>query len=459
MRTLDLQVPGIHPKTPRKITILGGGPAGLAVGYYGRLTGIPFQIFEASPQVGGGCRTLRHQDFRFDLGAHRLHDKDPEVTHQLQTLIGPSLRKIDVPSQIYSQGRFIDFPLSPLNLLGNLGATTSLKAGAEVLRSKLTGRQTSRDFQDFALKTYGKTIASRFLLNYSEKLWGLPCSQLSPRISGSRLKGLTLKTFVKEMTRSNRFKTEHLDGSFYYPSTGIGTIPDQLAEFCGEDHIICNARVTRVIHRASRITAIEINQDQIIDVEQVVNTLPLSLFLQILDPQPPEAMMKLARSLRYRSLILVAVFLNKPSVTPNASVYFPEPEHLFTRVYEPRNRSQEMSPKGMTSLVAEIPCQQDDPLWQQNDSDLNQTVIDAFQRIGWVKPGEVIDSVTYRIGYAYPVLEVGFEQKIDQILHYINGFKNLRISGRNGKFLYTHIHNMMQFGREIIQAHCQTIAD
>lgn len=441
--------------SPKQITVLGGGPAGLAVGYYAKKSQISFTVFEASSQVGGNCKTLQHQQFFFDLGAHRFHDKDPEITAEVKTLMGQTLKKIQAPSQIYFQGKFVAFPLSPLNLLANLGLYTSLKAGAELLYSRLFTQAGQECFENLALQKYGKTIANRYLLNYSEKLWGIPCSQLSPKAAGSRLKGLDLKTFLLEAAKGKQAKVTHLDGAFYYPKHGIGAIPDKLAEVCGEEALVRNAKITQIYHHNSKIQALEINQGQIIRVVEVVNTLPLTVFLRMMSPSPPKQLLEIAQGLRFRDLILVVVFLDKASVTENASTYFPESTFLFSRVYEPKNRSWEMSPPGMTSLVAEVPCQRGTQLWGLPDRQLIQKVVDQLMQVGWLQPEEILGTLCKRIHYAYPILETGYEEKTQLIHDYLKGFSNLKISGRNGKFLYTHLHDMMGFGKEIIRDYCQ----
>lgn len=435
-----------------RISILGGGPAGLAAGYYAKKRGIPFTLYEAQDRVGGNCTTLRHGDFLFDSGAHRFHNKDPEITQEIISLMGGDLVKIDVPSQIYHRGKFIDFPLSPLNLLIRLGFLHFMAASLEVIRAKLgNGKKTSKSFEDFALATYGRKIAEAFLLKYSEKLWGAPCAQLSPAISGKRLQGLDLRTFIKESFLGKSAKTAHLDGTFYYPKRGYGMIVERLAESCGLNNIVKGARITRIYHDDSRIVAFEVNSKGRIEVDRMVSTLPLDLFLKMMEPQPPHEIMALAKEIRYRDLILVTLFLDKERVTPNASIYFPDPEFPFTRVYEPKRRSALMSPSGKTSLVAEIPCQEGDPLWNRKDEELKALVQTKYESIGWVEANEVIDFMVVRIRYAYPILELGYEEKISQIMSYLDRFKNLKLSGRSGKFKYTHLHDMMRFGKEVVE--------
>ena len=331
---------------PAHITILGGGAAGLAVGYYAKKSGLSLTIYEASNRMGGNSITFKHGDFLFDSGAHRFHDKDAEATKEVRKLLGEDLKKINTPTQIYHNGKFIDFPLSPLNLMKNLGLHTFAKAAVEVVRSRLRTRELDSSFESFALRTYGKIIADRFLFNYSEKLWGVACSRLSSKIAGTRMKGLNLRTFVTDTIFGRKAKTEHLEGSFYYPKMGIGTITEKLGGFCGKENILRNSKITKILHNHRRIQAVEVNGKERIDTDEVVSTLPLNLFLQMMEPIPPEEILLLAKSLRYRNVILVALFLNRESVIEAATVYFPNPDFPFTRIYEPKNRSTYMSPPG-----------------------------------------------------------------------------------------------------------------
>ncbi|MGA7874306.1 MAG: FAD-dependent oxidoreductase [Desulfoferrobacter sp.] len=439
---------------PNAITILGGGMAGLAVGYYAKKNQLPFMIYEAKGRVGGNTVTFHHNNFAFDSGAHRLHDKNAEITKEIKTLLGDKLNMINVPSQIFHDGKLIDFPLSPLNLLKNMGVLVFLRAGFEVLRARLQSAEFDGSFETFAVQTYGRDIAESFLLNYSKKLWGLPCVRLSANIAGKRLKGLDLRTFLMEALLGKKAKTNHLEGSnFYYPSGGIGTIPESIVTFCGDEHIRCGSQVTKIFRSSDRIEAIQINHEELIDTHSdvVVATLPLNYFLEILEPRPPDEILALAGALQFRNLILVAFFLDRQNVNPNATVYFPDIEYPFTRLYEPKNRDLTMSPPGMTSLVAEIPCQSEDVLWSSPDGELIRIVREHIEHIGWIRKTEIIGTQVKRIEYAYPILESGFEEKVQLISGYLKNLVNLRLSGRNGRFMYSWIHDMMKLGKDITE--------
>ncbi|MGD1847588.1 MAG: protoporphyrinogen/coproporphyrinogen oxidase [Salibacteraceae bacterium] len=433
------------------IHILGGGPAGLATAWYAQQHQVPFELFEAAPRVGGNCTTLNHQQFLFDSGAHRLHDKDLETTQMAQALLGDELEHIQVPSQIFREGKYIDFPLSPFNLLRYLGLGQFVAAGWQMVRNKLAQSATPENFQELAVSAYGKRIADLFLLHYTEKLWGKPADELSVEVAGKRLKGLNLKTFLLEVLRGTRQKTEHLDGAFYYPKYGIGSLFEAMQKQFDPAQVHLSEAITGIEHRDQRILGIATSQGRAIDVAQLVSSLPLGLLLQLLRPAPPEEVLQLARSIRFRNIVLVGFFLDKPSVNPNGSMYFPSSEFPFTRVYEPRNRSTAMAPEGKTSLIAEIPCQSDDLWWTQDASHTVHSIQNSLVAAGFFQTSEVIDAITHPITHAYPVLETGYAKKVLPLMQYLDQFENLHLTGRNGLFAYTHIHDHMQNGRQLVQ--------
>ncbi len=434
------------------LSILGGGIAGLSAGHFARKRGLPFKIYEAGETVGGNCRTFEHEGSLFDSGAHRFHDKDPMMTRELRNLLGDELREIRAPSQICHEGLFIDFPLSPLNLVLKLGAGTLIKGAFELVRARLSHGEAGDDFESFALRTYGRTIAELFLLGYSRKLWGMPPNRLSPVISGGRLKGLTLSAFLFEAFGGNRKRTRHLDGSFYYPRRGIRAIPERLADSCGRENILTGSRITRVFHDTRRIRAVEVNGGKIVETGGVINTLPLTVFLDMLNPAPPPEILAVSGSLRFRDLVLVVLTLDRPFLTKNASIYFPDAGLPFARMSEPRNRSPFMAPPGRTALLVECPCFREDAVWGAPDGRLIDEVRGHLVRLGLIREPDVLGGTVARLEYAYPVIERGTEEKTRRIFGYLDGLENLRSSGRVALFEYIHIHDIMRIGQETAEA-------
>ncbi|MDZ7724692.1 MAG: FAD-dependent oxidoreductase [candidate division KSB1 bacterium] len=438
----------IHEKAD--ISILGGGAAGLAVGYYAAKAGKSFTIFEAESRVGGLCKTNSFGPFYYDLGAHRQHGKDSSVIHEMKSILGSNLSAIDLPSQIYLDGQYYNFPLSPINLMKRLGIVDTLNAAAEFLRVRFQKQYLDDSFESFAVYRYGKYIAKQFLLNYSEKLWGLPACQLSTDISGKRLEGLSLSSFIIESLTTSKIKARHLDGTFYYPEQGFGQITEKLAEYIDTASIRLNTRGTRdALHDDHRIHTLEINGEQKIQTGTVVSKLPLPDILNKLNPSPPPDILDFSRRLRYRSLILFVFLINQPSVTTCGTVYFPDSTVPFTRISEPKNCSVYMAPRNQTSLLIKVPWNQDTVLSKTVKVELISEIQLQLKKLRWVKPKHIIDVHVQRLNYAYPLLELGYEKKLKEIEQYLGRFTNLRRNGRSSLFQYIHFHDVMARGREI----------
>jgi protoporphyrinogen oxidase len=373
--------------------------------------------------------------------------------------MGSDLQKIEAPSQIYQNGKYIGFPLSPLDLMVKLGPATFFKAGLELIIARLKANHGNGSFERFAIRMYGKTLSQLFLLDYSEKLWGQSGTTLSPYISGMRLKGLDLETFLRETFLGRRAGTNHLEGSFYYPKGGYGAIVDKLVGVIGSENIHTNSRVTKIFHKDGKIHYLEINSQKRIPVDEVVSTLPLPLLLRILEPKPDDEILEMANSLRFRNLIIVVLFLDRERVSENASIYISDPNIPITRIYEPKNRSMAMAPQGKTSLCAEIPCDPGDTMWNNGEGDLVSLARSILMDLKLVREGELIGSTIHRMENAYPVLDLKSEVAVTGLYDYLGKFQNLRLSGRNGMFLYTHMHDMLRFGMDVVDKIKSSVAD
>ena len=436
--------------TSPSITVLGAGPAGLATGFYARRQGLDVQLLEAGSTVGGNARTLQLGPFRYDTGAHRFHDKNPAITADVQALLGNDLRQVDAPSQICWQGRRIDFPLAPYDLLRKLPFSLLTRIAREQLAIPRSAGADAEHFQAMALQSYGPTLARHFLLNYTEKLWGADARRLSPRVAGDRLEGLDLTTFFLEAFGGMRTKTRHLDGSFYYPRHGYGQIAEATADALGRDHIRTDARITAVEHRAGRIDRLVVNDEETVDVETVVSTVPLTRFVDLIDPPPPEEIRRLADSMRFRHLRLAVLALDRPPLTPNASLYFPDRSIPFTRLYEPTNRSPDMAPEGQTVVVLELPCHRGDDAWSLSGRALTDKAKRLLIQQGLLDEHDaVVATDDHAVPFAYPILEVGSEAKAERLQAYLSQFQNLHLLGRGAQFHYTHVHNLYARARTL----------
>ncbi len=435
----------------RHLAVIGAGLSGLATALYARRSGWDCTIFEQASRVGGIARTVAHGGFSFDTGAHRLHEKDPEVTAEFRRTLGADLARITAPSRIYHRDGSVLFPLSAPDVVRCLGPAGLVRSLADIAVARWPRGAVEDSLERHARSRYGRRIAERFLLNYSEKLWGVPARELSWDVSGGRLSGLGLKS-VFSATFRRTSPAAHLDGAFLYPlSGGIGLLADRLAQEVGPHRLSFDSPVSAIMHEGSRVVGLVVGGRTVAVEDELVSTMPLPALVARLDPRLPAPVVRAAACLRYRSLIVVALFLAVPSVTDAATVYFPESRFSFTRVSEPRNRNSTMAPAGKTSLVAEIPCSRNDGLWNLPDRALADRVRGELTDTGWIRDGDVEGWHVERIGEAYPVRSLASLEPLAEVQACLGGFSNLRLVGRFASFSYSHIHDHFRAARITVE--------
>ena len=423
-----------------RLDILGAGPAGLGVGYFAKKNNIPLSIYESSNQVGGNCKTIVKGEFRYDTGAHRFHDKNNYITSEVKGMLGKELAKINVPSKIYHNGNMINFPLNLSSIIKNLPAKDLIKIGCENFLNIFALKEDPKNFKQLAYQNYGKTLSNLFLINYTEKLWGLNADVLDPSISGNRLKNLNLGSLLKQIVHSN-FDSGHLDGSFYYPKHGFGKIFDKMSDYIGLENILFNSKITKLKHDGKKIKEIQYNDEKFFEPGMVINTLPINILANLFDPSPPENIKKIIEKINFRDVRLCVLFLQLPKFSDNASIYFPEPNVPFNRIYEPKNRSKKMAPEDKTCIVVET--SQSRNALNLSDEEFFEKIELTLIKLGFLKKGDIFD---YRIGLipnAYPVLNKDIREKIITALNYFNSFENHLMHGRNAEFEYLHTHDLL----------------
>ncbi|MFZ0889360.1 MAG: FAD-dependent oxidoreductase [Candidatus Binataceae bacterium] len=434
------------------LTILGGGPAGLGTAFYAHRAGVPFVLLEKSAHLGGLCQTLRCGDHLYDCGAHRFHDRDDEITRDVRGLLGDELVSVDAPSKVYDGGRFIDFPPTPLNLVfSSLSLRESARIGLDLIRSRLR-KSALVTFEDFAVSQFGETLARRVLLNYSEKVWGLPASRLSPDVATVRLRGMTLTSLFLELLLPNR-KTAHIDGKFLYPLGGYGRIIESLAATLPAQSVHAGREINGLECDRKGVRRVHFARHPPLDSDgRIVSTLPLTLLVRLLGDRLSKEVRETAAALRFRHIRLLFLRLAQPRVSTNASIYIPQPEFCVARAYEPKNRSPRMAPAHETSLLVEVPCFDGDTIYSMDVEGLARRVVGELDQVGIVEPGKLIEWRHHFLPNAYPVYSLNYSDQIALIMRSLAAIPNLGSIGRAGSFFYSHLHNQLRFGKEYVKS-------
>jgi len=433
------------------LTILGGGPAGLALAYYAHQAGVSFALVEASSELGGMCRTFRCGDHLYDSGAHRFHDRDPEITRDVFALLGDDLRRVDSPSAVRDRGRFVDFPPTPLNAVFAYGPRDAGRIVVDLARSFARRGAEAASFEDLAIGRFGETLARRILLSYTAKLWGLPTDQLSPDVATRRLQGMTLRSLMQELVFPKR-KIRHIDGSFLYPRKGYGQIFEALARELPQESILLDCPVVGLDCERGHVRRVRCSGGRTIETPgRVVSTLPLTHLVKLLGDAVPEEARAAADRLRFRHVRLIFLRVRTPSLSSYASIYVPDPAFCVSRLYEPKNRSAEMSPAGETSLVAEVPCFPGDAVAGLSDDALAAKVVGELAALELLEPAHIVEWRHHRIPNAYPVYSIDYGKDVGAIQSALASVLNLDTIGRAGRFVYSHLHDQMRFGKDYVR--------
>jgi protoporphyrinogen oxidase len=437
------------------VVILGAGPAGLAAGYALTHAGWTAKVYELAPLVGGLARTIARDGYRFDIGGHRWFTKKDELNHFLVDLMGDELIWVDRISRIYFDGKFVSYPLKTSEVIRSIGPVTGARAAADFLVSVAAQRINGKPIvtmEDAYIAQFGRTLYELFFKNYSEKLWGKECANLSGDWVAQRSKGLSLFTAVRDAVRRTDNQVESLVEKFMYPRYGYGRISERLAAGIesGGGSVNLGWRVVSVQHDGQAIESITVSngsREEDIAGESFVSSIPMTELTRILRPSVDQSLLNATEMLTFRDLITAHIYIDRPKVTDDTWVYVHDPRVIFARLHEPRNWSSDMVPEGKTSLVLEIFCEADGSTWRESDATLLERVTrDLSDYLGFVEPREVIGGFIERSRDAYPRYSVGYQDAVDAIKRHLQSYRNLSIVGRGGTFRYNNADHAIETG-------------
>ncbi|MEJ7837518.1 MAG: FAD-dependent oxidoreductase [Thermomicrobiales bacterium] len=440
--------------------IMGAGPAGLCAAYVLSKAGARTTVIEAAPFVGGLARTIRrqteHGEFRFDIGGHRWFSNNDDLNDLFREVVADELRWVNRVSRIYFDGKYVNYPLNIANALKAVGPVAAARAIADY--GKIRALQKLRpseviSMEDAYVNQYGRTLYNLFFQAYSEKVWGLPCDQLSGDWVNQRTKGMSLTTTIKDAVVPSSGKVVSLIDQFMYPQFGFGRFSEKMAESITNagNEIRLSHGVEKILLDGDRVRAIEVRTakgSEIIEGDQFVSSIPLTVLVKIMEPAAPADVIAAADALTFRDIITVNIMFRKRQITHDTWLYVHDRSILFGRFHEPKNWSPDMVPSDeYTSLVVEYFCTKGDSIWNMtNEQLINQTVRHLVEDLHFIRPDEVIGGFTLRATKAYPVYDLDYRAPLAKMKAYIQGVKNLQFIGRGGSFRYNNTDHSIETG-------------
>ena len=439
---------------------MGAGPGGLCSAYVLTKAGRPTTVVEKAPFVGGLARTVKRDtpvgEFKFDIGGHRWFTKNEELNELFREVIADELLWVERLSRIYFDGRYVDYPLRISNALKAIGPFRAAQAMVDYGRTRVVQRLRPRpvvSMEDAYIDQFGPTLYRLFFQRYSEKVWGLPCSEMSGDWVSQRSKGMSLLTAVKDAVIPSRGKVISLIDRFMYPRNGFGRLSERMADriAASGNEVRLNAGVEKLHRDGLRITGITIGTNghsERVEAEQFISSIPLSFLVQSLDPPAPPEVIEASRKLTFRNIITVNLMLRRRQVTRDTWLYVHDRNILFGRLHEPKNWSPAMVPGDeYTSIVAEYFCSFGDEIWQSSDAELvDRTITHMVEDLKFISRDEVIGGFAVRAPRAYPAYVLGYDTHLETVKRFVYSFQNLQIIGRYGTFRYNNTDHSIETG-------------
>ncbi|MDP2943688.1 MAG: FAD-dependent oxidoreductase [Candidatus Omnitrophota bacterium] len=413
--------------------IIGAGISGLSCAYALK----DCLVLEKEHEIGGLCRTIEYKGFRFDLGGHRLFSPNQKIENTFKELLKGEIIEFKRKSKIWKNQKFIDYPLQTSVIFNIAPWHTALSLLTYLYRkiSPLKGNS----FKDKATNRFGDNLYKLFLKEYTEKVWGLDCSDISEDLVYTRLQNVSLKRVIKFMFKRDSI-TRSFSETIIYPKKGIFQIIERISNNL---NIELNNDVTKLVYSKNRIEKVIVNNNKDLNCRSLVSTMPITKLINLFDP--PDDVKKAAENLRYRSVIFVFLILKKEAFTENHWIYIPDGQ-IFGRIHEPKNWSAYMAPKEKTGICLEIFCDVKDKIWNTND---NEIAYQAIRDIPLEKKFEIEDYCVKKVEYAYPVYDIDYKSKIDKVKKYLSAYKNLFLLGRTGSFRYINMDICLEKGLEL----------
>ncbi len=438
------------------IVIVGGGPSGLAAAHEAVKHKARVTVVEKLDRLGGLARTLDFEGSKFDIGPHRFFTANREIQALFVDTVGVDLVRVSRLTRIFYNNRYFDYPLTPLNALFGVGVLRSVGIFASYVAARLRRVLQPREpanFEDWIVDRFGRRLYETFFKTYTEKVWGIPCTEIGADWAGQRIKGLSLTTAVMNALFKPKSKViKTLVDEFFYPRDGAGQLYDKLAAIvrASGSEVRLNSDVRSICRDGNRVRSIVVADNagasSTLEARNFLVSAPLTDIIAMMDPPAPPEVVHACRSLRYRNHIGVNLLVDGTPF-PDNWIYIHSKEVGMARISNYANFSPAMASRpGLSPMTVEYFTTPGDGIWEAPDAALKERAIAELEHMGIVGRSQVVGAFVVRSAKAYPVIEIGYERHIEIIKAWLDGLENLLPIGRSGMFKYNNQDHAMYTG-------------
>ena len=433
--------------------VIGAGPAGLTAAYWFGKSGRTATVLESDDVVGGISRTATRDGWRFDIGGHRFFTKVKPVRdlwHEIlpdeDFLVRPRM------SRIYYGGKFYDYPLRAFNALRNLGILEALLCVLSYGWARIRPPKDQTTFEGFVAARFGWRLYRTFFKTYTEKVWGVPATEIQADWAAQRIKNLNLRTAIWNALTPQRNQTDitSLIEEFEYPRHGPGMMWERCHQLVEEQGsaVHFGETVTRITHRDGRareVVTVSADGERRHACTEVISSMPIPLLVQAMDPPAPEDVLLASKRLEFRDFLTVALVVPAEDGFPDNWIYVHSPDVQVGRVQNFGSWSPEMIPEeGKTCLGLEYFVNEGDELWVSSDDELVALAIEEMATLGLLDPDRVEKGYVVRMPKAYPMYDAAYKENVEVLRSWLaEQVANVHPVGRNGMHRYNNQDHSM----------------
>lgn len=427
-----------------KIAIIGAGPAGMTAAYKlskavkdGKISRL--DVYESSEQVGGMAKSISLWDQVVDLGPHRFFSHDKKVNEFWLEVAGNDYKMVMRKTRIYYKKSFFDYPLKAGNALKSLGLFEASRCMLSYFKQKVWPTRDTGTFESWVTRRFGKRLFQIFFKTYSEKLWGIKCTELDSDFAAQRIKRLSLYEAVKNALFKNK-GTRHktLVDQFAYPTGGTGSLYEKMADSVRKNggNILLNTAVEKVLNRGGKAYALELASGKVIEYDHIISTMPISLLVTRL-PEIPEEIKEKALSLKFRNTILVYLKVAGADGFSDQWLYIHSSELRMGRMTNFRNWIPELYGDQKDSILClEYWSNFEDPEWTKDDEWYIELAKKELAFTGLAKKEDIKEGKVVRIPRSYPVYFNRYKEVLEPVQEHLDSIENLHVIGRYGAYKY-----------------------
>ena len=440
--------------TSQTTLVLGGGPAGLTAGYLLGQANRSALVFEADDQVGGIAKTVERDGYRFDLGGHRFFTKSIEVDTLWHEVLGDEFLRRPRMSRIYWNNRYLDYPLRGPDVIRKLGPVELARCMGSYARAAVRRNKVDDSLEDWVSNRFGRRLFELFFKSYTEKVWGVPTTEIRAEWAAQRIKGLSFFSAARAAFFGNKDdKVKSLISEFNYPRFGPGQMWEAMRAAIEEQggEVRLDARVDSMELEGGRITSVVVAGEAYESPEAVISSLPLREVVEMISPAAPQEVIDAARGLRYRDFLTVAIVLDGADPFPDNWIYIHEPGVRVGRIQNFRSWSPWMVPDPDKACVGlEYFCFAGDDLWSMDDDALVALAAQELEQLRLASASRVDRGFAIRVPKAYPIYDADYAERVATIRNWLDGIENLQQVGRNGLHRYNNSdHSMLTAMRAV----------